>query len=180
MSAPVEKRKEKNHWWADMEVPTESFHRSSWDSRTCYPWRATNLTWGSQWLGRSCFLHLPSRWIRSGCHRARAGLTTSLIAMSWTEIKFYPVIAFSHQLSRDEFKHWLACDRKGWSRCSECQDPMTTRRLARYKSCPSLPPSRHNVPKRIFPWGERIATTSWQAHSDLSSPNVFASRVLEW
>ena len=22
-----------------MEVPTESFHRSSWDSRTCYPWR---------------------------------------------------------------------------------------------------------------------------------------------
>ena len=37
-------------WWADMEVPTESFHRSSWDSRTCYPWRATNLTWGSQWL----------------------------------------------------------------------------------------------------------------------------------
>jgi len=32
-----------------MEVPTESFHRSSWDSRTCYPWRATNLTWGSQW-----------------------------------------------------------------------------------------------------------------------------------
>ena len=35
-----------------MEVPTESFHRSSWDSRTCYPWRATNLTWGSQWLVR--------------------------------------------------------------------------------------------------------------------------------
>ena len=25
-----------------MEVPTESFHRSSWDSRTCYPRRAFN------------------------------------------------------------------------------------------------------------------------------------------
>ena len=24
------------HWWADMEVPSESFYRSSWDSRTCY------------------------------------------------------------------------------------------------------------------------------------------------
>ena len=24
--------------WADMEVPSESFCRSSWDSRTCYPW----------------------------------------------------------------------------------------------------------------------------------------------
>jgi len=28
--------------WADMEVPSESFCRSSWDSRTCYPWRTTN------------------------------------------------------------------------------------------------------------------------------------------
>jgi len=27
---------------ADMEVPSESFHRSSWDSRTCYPRRAFN------------------------------------------------------------------------------------------------------------------------------------------
>ena len=26
--------------WDDMEVPEESFHWSSWDSRTCYPWRA--------------------------------------------------------------------------------------------------------------------------------------------
>jgi hypothetical protein len=26
----------------DMEVPSESFHRSSWDSRTCYPRRAFN------------------------------------------------------------------------------------------------------------------------------------------
>jgi hypothetical protein len=26
-----------------MEVPSESLCRSSWDSRTCYPWRATNL-----------------------------------------------------------------------------------------------------------------------------------------
>ena len=25
-----------------MEVPSESFHRSSWDSRTCYPRRAFN------------------------------------------------------------------------------------------------------------------------------------------
>ena len=30
------------HRWADMEVPSESFHRSSWDSRTCYPRRAFN------------------------------------------------------------------------------------------------------------------------------------------
>ena len=26
--------------WDDMEVPSESFHWSSWDSRTCYPRRA--------------------------------------------------------------------------------------------------------------------------------------------
>jgi len=28
--------------WTDIEVPSESFHRSSWDSRTCYPRRAFN------------------------------------------------------------------------------------------------------------------------------------------
>ena len=28
--------------WDDMEVPEESFHWSSWDSRTCYPRRAFN------------------------------------------------------------------------------------------------------------------------------------------
>ena len=28
--------------WADIEVPSDSFDRSSLDSRTCYPWRATN------------------------------------------------------------------------------------------------------------------------------------------
>ena len=29
-----------NSLWDDMEVPSESFHWSSWDSRTCYPRRA--------------------------------------------------------------------------------------------------------------------------------------------
>ena len=28
--------------WADMEVPKQSFNKSSWDSRTCYPRRAFN------------------------------------------------------------------------------------------------------------------------------------------
>ena len=31
---------EKISLWDDMEVPEESFHWSSWDSRTCYPRRA--------------------------------------------------------------------------------------------------------------------------------------------
>ena len=44
-------------WWADMEVPTESFHRSSWDSRTCYARRAFNrgLT-DDCWLVYNCVL----------------------------------------------------------------------------------------------------------------------------
>jgi len=33
-----------------MEVPSESFCRSSWDSRTCYPWRATNQGLTIDWL----------------------------------------------------------------------------------------------------------------------------------
>ena len=33
-----------------MEVPSESFCRSSWDSRTCYPWRATNQGLTDDWL----------------------------------------------------------------------------------------------------------------------------------
>ena len=36
---PSARREQKE---ADMEVPSESFHWSSWDSRTCYPWRAFN------------------------------------------------------------------------------------------------------------------------------------------
>ena len=28
--------------WTDMEVPDESICRSSWESRTCYPWPVTN------------------------------------------------------------------------------------------------------------------------------------------
>ena len=36
--------------WADMEVPSESFHTSSWDSTTCYPWRATNQGLTDDWL----------------------------------------------------------------------------------------------------------------------------------
>ena len=44
--------------WADMEVPSESFHRSSWDSRTCYPRRAFNQELtddAGDWSG-SCLL----------------------------------------------------------------------------------------------------------------------------
>ena len=37
-----EDNKKERTKWADMEVPSESFCRSSWDSRTCYPWRTTN------------------------------------------------------------------------------------------------------------------------------------------
>ena len=33
-----------------MEVPSESFCRSSWDSRTCYPWRTTNQELTNDWL----------------------------------------------------------------------------------------------------------------------------------
>ena len=36
------RRARADHQWADMEVPSESFHRSSWDSRTCYARRAFN------------------------------------------------------------------------------------------------------------------------------------------
>jgi hypothetical protein len=42
-----------------MEVPSESFCRSSWDSRTCYPWRATNQRLTDDWLAR-WFLNLGS------------------------------------------------------------------------------------------------------------------------
>jgi hypothetical protein len=35
-----------------MEVPSESFSRSSWDSRTCYPWRATNQGLTDDWLAQ--------------------------------------------------------------------------------------------------------------------------------
>ena len=40
-----------------MKVPSESFCRSSWDSRTCYPWRATNqgLTDGGEGKGKPSF-----------------------------------------------------------------------------------------------------------------------------
>ena len=39
MSSP-NRRLIKISLWDDMEVPSESFHWSSWDSRTCYPRRA--------------------------------------------------------------------------------------------------------------------------------------------
>ena len=42
MSGRNEGRMKERMEWADMEVPSESFCRSSWDSRTCYPWRTTN------------------------------------------------------------------------------------------------------------------------------------------
>ena len=56
-SSNLERRRETNEWsdrWADMEVPSESFHRSSWDSRTCYPRRAFNqgLTDAIMWEER--------------------------------------------------------------------------------------------------------------------------------
>ena len=46
--------------WADMEVPKQSFNKSSWDSRTCYPRRAFN-----QGLTNSCQRVLAgSEWLR--------------------------------------------------------------------------------------------------------------------
>ena len=65
-----------DQWRADMKVPSESFRRSSLDSRTCYPSRATNegLIDGSHTTGahalaarfmadcRQIFSSLHGRW----------------------------------------------------------------------------------------------------------------------
>jgi len=40
--SPCQAMNSEDKRWADMEVPSESFHWSSWDSRTCYPRRAFN------------------------------------------------------------------------------------------------------------------------------------------
>ena len=54
-----------DHRWADMEVPSESFHRSSWDSRTCYPRRAFNQkTTDGSWT----YAHLPRPLPTDGQH----------------------------------------------------------------------------------------------------------------
>ena len=58
MSAHQLRREKEHNRWADMEVPSESFHRSSWDSRTCYPRRAFNQELtddAGDWSG-SCLL----------------------------------------------------------------------------------------------------------------------------
>ena len=55
-----------NQWRADMKVPSESFRRSSLDSRTCYPSRATNegLIDGSQTLSMPFRQQVPNESIR--------------------------------------------------------------------------------------------------------------------
>ena len=51
--------------WADMEVPSESFHRSSWDSRTCYPRRAFNQkTTDGSWTLET-FVLVDNRFVKA-------------------------------------------------------------------------------------------------------------------
>lgn len=95
--------------WADMEVPSESFCRSSWDSRTCYPWRTTNqgLTddeWADSKAQDECegqereivMVNLPVVHFIKGnvmeWKRKRNGSTISLCKIIHREVVFYLII----------------------------------------------------------------------------------------
>ena len=53
--------------WADMEVPKQSFNKSSWDSRTCYPRRAFNQGLTNHTFGLTA-RHLSVSWLRDWSH----------------------------------------------------------------------------------------------------------------
>ena len=55
--------KDHKNRWADMEVPSESFHRSSWDSRTCYARRAFNRGLTDDCWCREYKVEIPLRFV---------------------------------------------------------------------------------------------------------------------
>ena len=86
-----------NKGWADMEVPSESFHRSSWDSRTCYARRAFN-----RGLTDDCVGHpLSEPFVSSPPDPSVTfGPDTSLSALLWSAGFLGPNIGY-HFCSRD-------------------------------------------------------------------------------